>query len=167
MASGGFSPGGMAATSARHPWLTIGIWLIVAVVLTVASGMVTPLKYTDDFTNNPESQHGHNLLEAHLGQDTNASETLYFRSDAFTVDDPEFRQVVDGTMANLSGWRSDIAGVVNYYDAPEAPEMAPMVSADRTGPVQAGVERVFRSHGYLHRCDQGIAGRWVRCLLGR
>ena len=51
----------------------------------------------------------------------------------FTVDDPQFQAVVDGTIAGLDSWSADIASIVNYYDlsAAGAPEANQLVSADR------------------------------------
>jgi putative drug exporter of the RND superfamily len=125
-----FSPQNLAARSARHPWLTIVGWIVIAVVVTVLGGLVDAKQYTDDFSSTPDSQVGANLIEDHFGEEEHVEETIIFRSEAFTVDDPEFRRVVDGTLANLEGWQGDLAAVVNYYDAPDSPEAQQMVGAE-------------------------------------
>ena len=124
------SPRTLAARSARHPWLTIVAWALIAVVVTVVGGLVDPRDYGDDFTTEPDSQTGAALIEEHFGADTSAEESIIIRSDAYTVDDPEFRRVVDGVLSNLDGFRDDLATVVNYYEAPESPEAQQMVGAD-------------------------------------
>ncbi|HVL24665.1 MAG TPA: MMPL family transporter, partial [Thermomicrobiales bacterium] len=124
------SPQRLAARSARHPWLTIVGWVLIAVIVTALGGMTDQKDYTEDFTSKPDSQVGANLIDEHFGEQKHADETLYFHSDAYTVDDPEFKQVVDGTLANLDGFKDDLAAVVNYYDAPESPQAQQMVGAD-------------------------------------
>ncbi|HWV23589.1 MAG TPA: MMPL family transporter, partial [Thermomicrobiales bacterium] len=86
--------------------------------------------YQDDFTTPIESQTGQHLIEQHFGTDTNASEMIIFRSEHQTVDDPAFKQVVDGAVANLAPFQDDIAGIVNYYDAPDSPDMQALVGDD-------------------------------------
>ena len=130
MKFGGFSPGGLAGKSARHPWITMLLWVVVAAVLVGVGGAVTQKEYEDDFTTAIESQAGQNLIDKHFGEDGQASETIIFESSTYTVDDPEFQAAVEGFLANLSGFEGDIAQVVNYYDAPDAPEVQPLVAND-------------------------------------
>lgn len=124
------SPGRVAATSARHPWLTILFWAVIAAVVIGIGGLTPQKTYEDDFTTPIESQTGQHLIEKHFGEDNNAAETIIIRSEHHTVDDPAFRQVVDTTIANLAPFQDDIAGIVNYYDAPDALEMQPLVGDD-------------------------------------
>ena len=153
MASRGFSPGGLAAKSARHPWWTIGIWVVIAVIIVSIGGMTTQKEYEDDFTTNIESQSGQHLIDKHFGEDTLAGETLIFRSNDHTVDDPEFKTVVEGTLANLGGFEGDIASVINYYDAPDAPEMQPLV-ADNGHVLMLGIGFDKEPVDYQDRFDE-------------
>ena len=126
-----FSPRTLARRSARHPWITIGVWLVF-VVAVIMIGTMTPAKeLTNDFTSNPDSKVGTELLDEHFGNSSAASETIVIRSETYTVDSPEFRSVVDTTLASLVDWQGDMASVVNYYNAPEASESAQLVSVDR------------------------------------
>ena len=55
----------LARRSARHPWPTIGVWvltLVVAIVLMV-SLLAAALTTRFDFINTPESQRGIDLIE--------------------------------------------------------------------------------------------------------
>ena len=124
------SPRRLAARSARHPWLTILGWVLIAVVLTTLGGLTTARDYTEDFTSDPDSTVGEQLIRDHFGEDDRAGETIVVHSETYTVDDPQFRRAVEGTLANLQAFAGDLATVVNYYDAPDAPEMQQMVSAD-------------------------------------
>jgi RND superfamily putative drug exporter len=130
------SPQKLAGVSARHPWRTLGAWVLLLVGVTLLgnafSGPMTG--EGSGFTTTVESQVGADLIEEHFGEDSSSSETIVFHADAYTVDDPEFRQVVDNTVTNLNtDWSADIADMVNYYDlqAAGAPEADQLVSADR------------------------------------
>jgi RND superfamily putative drug exporter len=131
MSIGSLGPSGIARSSAKHPWITIVAWVAVAVLVIVGGSMTHQKDYDDDFTNSPDSQVGQNLIDQHFGIDDHAGETLIFVSESTTVDDPAFRAVVDGTLANLNAnFASDIASITNYYDAPDAPEMQSLVGSD-------------------------------------
>ena len=58
------SPGALARTASRRPWLTIGIW-VLAFVLAIGIMGSLGLKTTTDFTftNDPDSQVGLEMLE--------------------------------------------------------------------------------------------------------
>ncbi|MGI8485107.1 MAG: MMPL family transporter [Thermomicrobiales bacterium] len=129
-----FSPGRLAGVSARHPWRTIGLWIVLLVVITVLSGVIGGNANNQNigFTNNPDSQIAATLVKDHFGEDTRASETIVVHSDALTADDPGFKEIVTKTIANLDPWKGDIASIANYYDAVAsgAPEAAQLVSKD-------------------------------------
>src|SRR5699024_768856 len=105
-------------------------WIIIAAAIIGIGGMTTQKKDEDNFTTPIESQTGQHLIEKHFGEDANASEMIIVRSERHTVDDPAFRQVVEGTIANLAPFGDDIASVVNYYDAPDSLQTQALVSDD-------------------------------------
>jgi uncharacterized membrane protein YdfJ with MMPL/SSD domain len=136
-----FSTSGLAQSSARRPWWTIGAWvagLVLAVVIMGSLGLKTTTEFS--FTNNPEAQAGANVLEeAGLIDDNPTDETVVIRSDnGTTVDDPAFQSRVEEITAILR----DMEGVVipdtvmNYYELSANPETANaangLVNADRT-----------------------------------
>ncbi|MBA3415272.1 MAG: hypothetical protein H0U10_08625, partial [Chloroflexia bacterium] len=134
MAVPSFSPQKLAGVSARHPWRTLLAWAVLLAVVTVLgntfSGPMTG--EGSGFTTDVDSQVGTELIEKHFGEDTSSSETIVVHSDTYTVDDPEFQQVVADTVVSLEPWSADIAEVVNYYDlVAAAPEAEGLVSADR------------------------------------
>jgi RND superfamily putative drug exporter len=110
-------------------------WVVVLVtVVMLGNTFAGPMTGEDSgFTSSPDSQVGTELIEQHFGKDESSSETIVIHSDTFTVDDPEFRAVVDSTLANLQPWNEDIASVTNYYELEAAgvPEAGQLVSADR------------------------------------
>ena len=86
--------GRMAAGSARHPWSVIGAWLVLIIGLTVASGIAGGSFTTQiEFTNDPESQRGLNVLETARGP-IPLQETVVVSHPTLSVDDPEFESFV-------------------------------------------------------------------------
>lgn len=129
------SPQSLAGASSRHPWRTIAVWVALLVVATVLGNAFSGPMTGEGagFTNDPDSQVGYDLIDEHSGEDTTASETIVFHSETYTVDDPEFREVVDGTIAGLEPWQDDITALTNYYELVDAgaPEAQQLVSEDR------------------------------------
>src|SRR4030042_2304045 len=122
----------LARACARRPWLTVGIW-VVAMALAVFS-MITLLGgalVTDARpTNNPESMVGLDLMNERLGIDTSKmiDEMIIVRSSTLTVDDAEFRTLVDNIFADIAALGPDVfLGGATYYMAQDSS----MVSPDR------------------------------------
>jgi RND superfamily putative drug exporter len=119
----------LARRSARRPWLTIGLWLAA---LVVAGGLVAgflgdALTTDDDFTGTPESKAAELLLAERLpaGEADTTDEVVIVRSTEHTVDDPEFRAVVDALIAQ--GQSLGVASYESYYEIGDEA----LVSADR------------------------------------
>ena len=106
------SPQKMAGVSARHPWRVLLAWVALLAVVTVLGNMFAgPMTGEGSgFTNDPDSQVGFDLIDKHFGEDATSSETIVVHSETYTVDDPEFQEVVNNTVANLDAtWSSDIS----------------------------------------------------------
>ena len=93
----------MARASASHPWRVIGIWVVVLV-----AGMVAIMSLLEDglttafsFTNDPEVQHGEELLEEIRGP-KGTNEVVVFQSTKYTIDDPEYKRAVEDLTAELA-----------------------------------------------------------------
>ncbi len=131
----GFSPHGLSSLSARHPWRTILVWIVVVAAITGLSGAFGDMDNSGSggFTSRPESVVGEDLIRDHFGEDTRASENIVVHSSGQTVDDPGFRQVVESTLARLEPWKADFASITNYYDlaASGSPEADSLVSQNR------------------------------------
>jgi RND superfamily putative drug exporter len=127
------STGRIARASARHPWKTLGFWLILLVLGGfLASGIGDVLNNDEDFTNNPDSKIADHLIDDRMPKE-NDSETVVVRSTTLTVDDAAFKQAVEQTVADLKGMTDVVASASSYYDALAAgsPDAESMVSADR------------------------------------
>ncbi|MGH2534929.1 MAG: MMPL family transporter [Thermomicrobiales bacterium] len=115
MASSFFSTRGLAQASARRPWRTLGIWLLLIVIAAGLQGtMGSALNNEANFTNDPDSQHGSDLIDERMGSDP-LSETIVVTAADKTVDDPAFQQVVEQTTADLMGMTEVVASASNFY----------------------------------------------------
>ncbi|APV44689.1 putative drug exporter of the RND superfamily [Dehalogenimonas formicexedens] len=124
----------LARGSARRPWLTIGMWVVglIAAVgfLVTGNDLVTKV----DVTNNPESRQADTLITDRLSNPTDEStpptedEIIILKSDALTVDAPEYQAAIEKLYADIMGLGDKIVlGGVHYYMTYDAS----LVSADR------------------------------------
>jgi putative drug exporter of the RND superfamily len=88
----------LAAASARHPWRTIGAWIVVTVlaVVTIATLLGGSLTTEGSPTNDPESERAEDVLLAAFPPDpsTAVSDIVVIRSEQYTVDSPQFEEYV-------------------------------------------------------------------------
>ncbi|MDQ3539794.1 MAG: MMPL family transporter [Chloroflexota bacterium] len=123
-----FSTSNLARSSARHPWWTIGAWLLalaVALAATSLLGMTTTSEV--DFVNTPEAQTGLTVLEgAGLIDDNPTDETIVVQAEEGTVDDAAFQARVQGITDTLRGMDGVVIpeSVVNYYELSANPQSA-------------------------------------------
>src|SRR6185312_14527201 len=82
---------------ATHPWRTVGVWVVAAVVGAVlASALLADALTTEgDFVGTPESQKAIDLLEQRMGRKEPVRDVVIIRSSRQTVNDPAFRQRVE------------------------------------------------------------------------
>jgi uncharacterized membrane protein YdfJ with MMPL/SSD domain len=119
----------LASASARHPWRTIGAWIVATVlaVLAIVTLLGGSLTTEGEPTNNPESKRAENARLAAFPPDpsTAASDIVIIRSDEYTVDSAPFeayvRSFVDDNQI------SAFAAARTYLDD----ESAALVSEDR------------------------------------
>jgi len=123
------NPETLASGSARRPWLTLGLW----VVLLAAGGFVTSQFLGDaltsdfDFTNRPESVRARELIAERLRGPETLRETYIVQSDSLTVGDPEFRAEVEELQADVRALGGDLVEqVVSFYETQDPA----MVSGD-------------------------------------
>ena len=128
-----FSTENLARSSASHPWRVVAIWLVLFLIGGFL--MATLLKDGETtkfvFTGNPEVNKGLDLLEDEIRGPTGTNEIVVIESSVYTVDDPQFRQVVESLTADLAELGPEIIRLqtlANFYST-GAP---PLVSDDRT-----------------------------------
>jgi putative drug exporter of the RND superfamily len=132
------NPETIARASSRHPWRTIGVWLVLIVAMGAVSSALLADVLTQDiqFTNRPESVQAQNILDTKFGQSrTEDTEFLIVHSDQFTVVDPEFVGFVRQLQGQVTALDGSIlaAPPATYYDViKQAPDQAAgLVSQDQ------------------------------------
>jgi RND superfamily putative drug exporter len=122
----------LARTSARHPWKTIGIWILLLVfAVALQAGVGTRSNEDAEFTNSPESEVASSLLTEHSDEQP-IVETIVFRSAELTVDSEAYRAAVESTRSELLAMTEVVSSATSYYqrlDAGDAGAEA-MVSKD-------------------------------------
>jgi uncharacterized membrane protein YdfJ with MMPL/SSD domain len=120
----------LATLCARHPWRTVGAWLVavvvgVAAIATLLGGALTT---EGNPTNHPQSQRAKDVLPQAFPPSAGAAITdiVVVRSARYTVDRPQFRTLVRGLASDVR--RADgIDAVRSYLDARDPA----LVTADR------------------------------------
>ena len=122
----------LARGSARRPWLVVALWVLTIVVAIVLISTLLEGALTTQFvfTNEPESQRGLDLIEELRGLPFSTNEVVIVRSETMTVDDPEFRQAVEGVVGDLQALGPGVIRqetLVSFYQT----GLPFLVSADR------------------------------------
>ena len=133
------NPESIARASSRHPWRTIGLWVVLIVAMGAVSNALLGDVLTQEFefTNRPESVRAQEVIDEKFsnGNAVESTEFVIVQADSLTVDDPEFQAFVrqiQGEVAALDG--GILAGPpVTYYDVLQQDDEAAagLVSADR------------------------------------
>ncbi len=112
------STAGLARASARRPWRIVAGWVLVLVLALVAAATLLGGALTSEvnFTGEPESLKGHNLLEDRMPNLADpVSETIIVRSNTATVDDAAFKTLLADTTAAVRALPG--ISVFNAYEA--------------------------------------------------
>ena len=123
----------LALSSARRPWLIIGIWALALIISIILRGMLFEDAITTEFafTSDPDSKIADELIEDRfLGGPKGTSEVVIVQSQVMTVDDPAYQEFVEGIFGKLVALGPDVIRqetLVNYYQG-QAPFL---VSEDR------------------------------------
>jgi hypothetical protein len=102
--SRGISTAGLARASARRPWFVVAFWVLTFVAAIAASAFWLSDGLTQEavLLNEPEAVAGLDLLTArNIREEEPLTETIVIHAAGATVDDPEFRRVVEATTAEL------------------------------------------------------------------
>jgi putative drug exporter of the RND superfamily len=95
--------GRLARSCAAHPWRTVAVWAVLAVVsMGITSVFLADSLTTEgDFTGTPESQKAIDLIEQRLNRKEPVRDVVIVRSATQTVDQAEFRQRVEAVHSQL------------------------------------------------------------------
>jgi len=133
------SPESLARASSRHPWRTLGAWLVLIVAMGVVSSTLLSGVLTQDiaFTNRPESVRAQDVLDERFeaGNEPDSTEFFVIQSDSLTVDDPDYQSLVSRLEGQIAALDGEIISSppVSYYDLVQTSEeqAAGLVSQDR------------------------------------
>jgi RND superfamily putative drug exporter len=107
----------LVLASARHPWRTIGAWIVAIVIAIVAIGALLSGALTTEGnpTNNPQSQRAKDVREAAFPTSSASALTdvVVVHSPRYTVDAPQFRSLVR-TLAGEVRAAKKVASVRSY-----------------------------------------------------
>ena len=93
--------GRLGRSCARHPWRTIGAWVLLAVVLGV--GAVNAKGYSESFTiPGTESQHATDLLKERFPAQAGATAQVVLHSPNGVLTDPTYATAVDASLRQVA-----------------------------------------------------------------
>ena len=135
------NPEALARASSRHPWRTLGIWVVLIASMGFVSSQLLGDVLTQEFefTNDPESVRAQQVIEERFSDGTEVASTEFFivQSESLTVEDPAFEAAVRGLQADIVELNGGLlAGQpFTYYDlAEQSPDQAAgLVSRDARG----------------------------------
>ncbi len=109
-----FSTETLARASAKRPWLTIGIWVVLFLVsgFLIANLLDDALTTEADATTTPESKEARLLIEDRLRGPQRVNEIVIVQSESATVDDPEFQSLVEGIYSDVTAWVPELSPAV-------------------------------------------------------
>jgi RND superfamily putative drug exporter len=130
----------VARASSRHPWRTLGVWVVLIVAMAgLSSAMLGDVLNQDiDFTNRPESVRAQDVLDtrfAEEGSTADSTEFFVIQSDSLTVDEPRYEALVGGVKGEAAALDGGllVGPPITYYDVAQQSEeqAAGLVSEDR------------------------------------
>ena len=122
----------LARGSAKRPWLTIGIWIVVVIIsLALRATLFDDAISTEfAFTGNPDSKKAEELLEDRFRGPKGTNEVVIVQSETMTVDNRAYEEFVGRVFGELVALGPEVIKqetLINYYQ-----KRAPfLVSEDR------------------------------------
>ena len=107
----------LARTSARRPWIVVGIWMVLLLVGGfLASGVGDVLTADISLTSNPESTQASDLIEDRLRGPDRATETVIVVSETTNVDDPAFELFVGDLLTQIRALDGLVEQATSFYE---------------------------------------------------
>jgi putative drug exporter of the RND superfamily len=123
-------PERLARVSARHPWRTVAVWIVVLVTAGLCSQafLAGALTTQSSFTNKPDSVRAQDLIEQRLTGPAKDTELVIVRSRELTAASPRFAGFVTGLRSAILGLGPAVVLSAPDYLTSAAPGL---VSGDR------------------------------------
>jgi putative drug exporter of the RND superfamily len=128
------NPESIARASSRHPWRTVGVWLVIFVLAGASSSALLGSALTTDidFTNTPEAKEAQQILEQRrLEQDLVTENWVIAGSGEGAVEDPAFVEDVNSVLQDLNALGKDVV----TYAPPAFPLPAEVAQDPETAPM--------------------------------
>ncbi len=111
-----FGTESLARSSARHPWRTVGIWVVLLALAGIVTSQLLGSALTTEvtFTNHPESIVALDLIEEVRGEATD-TELVVIEHDTLTVADGAYGEFVAQVEATVASLGSDVVASVGSY----------------------------------------------------
>jgi RND superfamily putative drug exporter len=138
------NPQSVARASAKHPWRTLGVWLVVlAAGIAGAATLLGPALTTEvDFTNSPEAKRAEAVLQEELTGPDQVTETFIVIGEDVGVEDPAFADHVNGLLADVAALGPD-AVTASPASFPPPAEQEPLSAALGPFPSEDGRAVLF------------------------
>ena len=108
--------GWIARAAARHPWRTLGLWVVLLVAAFGASGTMNVSSNTE--TAGTEATTASDLIKERLREHTPPEEFMVVESQTATADEAAFSGFVDSLVSDLRALE-EVDSVVSYRDGAE------------------------------------------------
>jgi putative drug exporter of the RND superfamily len=117
------TPERLARASARHPWRTVAVWIVVLAAAAVCSRafLSGALTTQSSFADNPESVRAQNLIEQRLTGPAKDTELVVVRSPVLTVSSPRFAGFVTGLRSAILAMGPGVVVSAPDYLTPAEP----------------------------------------------
>jgi RND superfamily putative drug exporter len=129
------NPESLARASTRHPWRTIGAWLLLIAAMGALSALLLGGVLSNEvaFTNNPESVRAQEVIDAEFATSTLDTEYMVVSSNTQRTWDPAYPDFVQRLKADVVRLGPDVvAGPVTTFVDIEA-QAAQLFTSDRRG----------------------------------
>ncbi|GMR02312.1 MAG: MMPL family transporter [Acidimicrobiia bacterium] len=112
----------LARASARKPWRTLGVWVVVLITAAVLSSQLlgSALTTSVSFTDNPESDQAAALIEEVRGESAN-TEFVVISNDTVTAADPGYVAYVAEVQSEVAALGPDVVYGVGSYLTQDGP----------------------------------------------
>ncbi|HEU4354087.1 MAG TPA: MMPL family transporter [Actinomycetota bacterium] len=140
------NPEALARASSRHPWRTVGIWVVVLVAGFVASATILSDALTTDFdfTNNPEAKQAQQILEERKLEQDVIPETIVMVGGEGAVTDPAFGERVNAALDDLRALGQKVVSQVpESFPLPDEQVSDPQIAALGPIPSRDGTAVLF------------------------
>jgi len=140
------NPESLARSSSRHPWRTVGIWVVILITAGAASSALLGSALTTDFdfTNSPEAKRAATILEQRQLKQSIIPESFVLTGGQGAVQDPAFAQQVNAALDDLRALGPDVVqSVPSQFPLPDDQAQDPQVAALGPIPSEDGTAVLF------------------------